>query len=101
MMDLNKIYWDNRYEENNTSWDVGSITMPIRGYFDQINDKSLKILIPGCGYGYEAEYLWNAGFQNLFILDISEIPLKNLKNRCPDFPDNQLLVGDFFDLSEN
>jgi thiopurine S-methyltransferase len=38
------------------------------------------------------------GFRNVYVADISEIPLQNLKNRVPEFPDDNLLHGDFFDL---
>ena len=37
---LNKDYWQNRYQEEKTGWDAGSITTPIKAYFDAINDKS-------------------------------------------------------------
>lgn len=99
-MIFDQSYWENRYNTCETGWDVGVITQPIKDYFDQVRDKNAKILIPGCGYGHEAEYLWKAGFTNVFVIDISEIPLKNLHKRVPDFPQSQLIQGDFFDLEE-
>ena len=36
------------------------------------------------------------GFTNVFILDISEIPLQEFKQRNPDFPTENLLCEDFF-----
>ncbi|MFY7944514.1 MAG: SAM-dependent methyltransferase, partial [Crocinitomicaceae bacterium] len=93
---LNQKYWSERYENNETGWDVGSPSTPLKEYIDQLIDKNLKILIPGCGNAYEAEYLFNLGFKNVFVIDLSPIPLNNLKKRIPDFPDSNLIEGDFF-----
>lgn len=79
-----------------TGWDIGYPSTPLKEYIDQIENKDLKILIPGAGNAYEAEYLFESGFKNIVILDISEIPLKAFKDRIPTFPDDQLLQGDFF-----
>ena len=99
-MDLDKNFWDQRYQSGETGWDAGKITTPLKEYFDQVSDKNCKILIPGCGYGHEAVYLWQQGFKNLFVLDISEIPLKELKNSLPDFPSDHLLKEDFFKFTK-
>lgn len=92
----NEEYWSQRYQTGNIPWDAGEITTPIKEYADQLIDKDLRILIPGAGSGYEAEYFWNKGFKNVAVIDLSVLPLKNLKNRCPEFPDAQLIEGDFF-----
>lgn len=98
---LNKDYWQKRYQENEIGWDAGGVTTPIKEYIDQLIDKESKILIPGAGNAHEAEYLWKQGFKNIFVLDIVEEPLRNLKLRIPDFPDEQLILGDFFDLKDS
>ena len=64
-----------------------------------MEDKKLRILIPGCGNSYEAEYLFNNGFKNIFVVDYSEKALSNFKKRVPDFPSENLLCIDFFDLN--
>ena len=97
MTELNKDYWDEKYAENKTGWNIGYISTPIKNYIDQLTDTSLKILIPGAGNSYEAEYLWNKGFKNLFILDISKQPLINFKKRVTGFPDTHLIHKDFFE----
>jgi len=83
---------------HNTGWDIGHISTPLKAYFDQLTNKDLKILIPGCGNAYEAEYLYNKGFKNVYVVDLSETALHNFKNRVPDFTQPQLLHLDFFDL---
>lgn len=90
-------FWTARYQENQTGWDIGYPSTPLKVYFDQLKNKDLKILIPGAGNAYEAEYLWQQDFKNVYVLDISEYPLKALKQRLPDFPSDQLLLGNFFE----
>lgn len=96
---LNAAYWSQRYQDHNTGWDVGQITRPLQAYIDQLADKNLRILIPGAGNGYEAEYLWQEGFEQVYVLDYAAEPLANLKSRCPSFPDTQLLHESFFDFT--
>lgn len=95
---LDESYWDNRYKQHTDAWDLGEVSPPIQTYFENIHDKSLRILIPGGGNSYEAEYLFNAGFQNVYVLDISRTALQNIKCREPLFPENQLIHSDFFKL---
>ncbi|WP_317042087.1 methyltransferase domain-containing protein [Winogradskyella aurantia] len=98
--DLNSSYWENRYKENDTGWDIGHISLPLKVYFDQLQDKSVKILVPGSGNSHEIEYLWKLGFKHIYAADIAKTPLTNLKTRLKDFPENQLLHTDFFKISD-
>lgn len=95
---LDESYWDNRYKQHTDIWDLGEVSPPIKTYFKQITDKSLRILIPGGGNSYEAEYLFKAGFYNVYVLDISYTALQNIKKRVPLFPEAQLIHSDFFIL---
>lgn len=96
-MKLNSQYWENRYQNNETGWDVGQITTPLKEYIDQIENKNLKILIPGAGNSYEFEYLLKKGFQNSYVLDFAKSPLKNISNRIQNCPKIQLIQEDFFE----
>ena len=100
MNKLDKTFWKERYINNQTGWDVGYISTPLKDYIDQLTDKDVKILIPGAGNSHEAEYLWNKGFKNIYVLDIAEHPLLNFKTRIPDFPDSHLMHDDFFEISD-
>ncbi len=92
-----KEYWDSYYEgSRRVGWDVGYVSTPLKEYFDQITDKSLKILVPGAGSGWEAEYLYKAGFLNTYILDFSMEAIRRFRERCPEFPQNQIITDDFF-----
>ncbi len=95
-----KLFWDNKYLTGETGWDAGSVTTPLKEFFDTLKDPDCKILIPGAGNAYEAEYLHRQGFKNVYIIDISEFPLHNFQKRVPDFPRGHLLHGDFFELED-
>lgn len=91
-------FWNERYESQNTGWDIGTISTPLKDYFDQLEDRSMSILIPGAGNAYEAEYLVGLGFENVSIVDFALNPLSDFKQRNPSFPDERLLLKDFFEL---
>lgn len=99
-MQLDEKYWSDRYEAGQTPWDAGAVTTPLKMYFDQLTDKSINILIPGCGNAWEAEYLHILGFKNVFLVDISRLPLNEFAKRCPDFSSAHLLHRDFFMLEQ-
>ncbi len=90
-------YWTDRYKTGRTGWDIGFASPPILQYLDQIENKQIEILIPGAGNGYEAEYAFKNGFERVNLLDFSSDPLEKFKTKNPDFPENQILLTDFFD----
>ena len=94
---FNKAFWANKYANNLTGWDIGSVSTPLKEYFDQLDNKEIKILIPGAGNSYEAEYLFNKDFQNVSIVDIAHQPLNNIKKRIPNFSSDKLIQVDFFE----
>lgn len=91
-----KTYWTQRYETGSTGWNIGYPSTPIKEFADQLTNKNQRILIPGAGNAYEAEYLDENGFENVHVLDVSEIPLNEFKKRNPHFPESQILHEDFF-----
>ena len=99
-MKLDKNYWEERYRENKLGWDIGHISTPIKDYVDHLSDPSLKILIPGAGKGYEAQYLHQKGFRQTYVVDIASQPLQHILDVCPAFPAAHLLVTDFFKMEE-
>ena len=98
---LTESYWNNRYINNDFGWDVGAVTEPLKTYFDQLTNKELQILIPGAGNAWEAEYLTNLGFKNVYVCDLAIEPLNNLQQRCAAINPKHLIHGNFFDLELN
>ena len=89
-------YWTDRYQAGATGWDIGSASGPITAYLDQLENKQLRILIPGAGNAHEAEYAHRQGFTNVHVLDISPEPLAAFRKRVPGFPTEHIHEGDFF-----
>lgn len=77
-------YWDNRYLHDETEWDMKQVSPPLKAYIDGLTNKDLKILIPGCGNAYEAEYLLNKGFRNVTLIDLSKVITERLKEKYLD-----------------
>ena len=90
-------YWNARYENQETGWDIGYAAPAICEYVDQLENKNIKILIPGCGRAYEAEYLFKQGFTQVYPMDFSENAMQEFLDRTPDFPADQWLSEDFFE----
>ena len=95
-MNLSEQYWNDLYNSKQTGWDIGYVSTPLKEYFDQLLCKSIKILVPGAGRAWEAEYLFESGFRNTYVLDFSENAIDEFKKRCPSFPESQLICQDFY-----
>jgi SAM-dependent methyltransferase len=95
-------YWQARYAApGRAGWDAGRITPPLQAYFDQLAiQQQPRILIPGAGRAYEAEYLHHLGFRHVVVADLAPEPLAALAARVPDFPAHNLWQADFFALGE-
>lgn len=93
---LDESYWNERYMAKTTAWDLGQVSPPLRAYIDQLSNKDLRILIPGCGNSHEAEYLVNKGFKNITLIDIAPDLVKELKLKFQPYPSIKVIEGDFF-----
>lgn len=95
-MELGEAYWNNQYNARATGWDLGEVSPPIKAYIDQLTNKNLRILIPGCGNTYEAEYLLQNGFTDITVIDIAPALVTQLKEKFAGNPNINILLGDFF-----
>ncbi|HLP22210.1 MAG TPA: methyltransferase domain-containing protein [Chitinophagales bacterium] len=93
---LNANYWDAQYVNNETGWDLNGVSPPLKQYIDTLKNKSISVLIPGCGNAYEAEYLLQQGFNNVTVIDISATLVNRLKEKFAGRP-IQIVHADFFD----
>lgn len=100
MTKLDKNYWEQRYLEQQTGWDIGAVSTPIKQYIDGLTDKNAKILIPGAGNAHEFDYLIANGFHNVTVIDIASQPLQNLKERHPESFHEKFIQTDFFTIEE-
>lgn len=95
-LQLDKTYWDNQYKANTTGWDLGEVSPPLKTYIDQLANKNLRILIPGCGNTYEAGYLLQQGFTDVTVIDIAPLLVAQLKEKYKGNPHIKIILGDFF-----
>lgn len=96
-MALDKNFWNERYLTGTTGWDLGKVSEPIAAYVDQLTDKNLRILIPGCGNAYEAAYLAQKGFTDITLIDIAPELVKNISQQFEQTPAVKVIEGDFFE----
>jgi SAM-dependent methyltransferase len=92
-------FWNTRWQNRQTGWDLGQASPPITAYIDQLMDKDIAILIPGCGNAYEAAYLLEKGFTHVTLIDIAQYPVTILCDRFKPESDPRIRIihGDFFE----
>lgn len=100
MSTLDAAYWQKRYAQDDFPWDIGYANQVLTHYVEQNIAKDARILIPGAGSGYEAEYLWNKGYKNVYALDYAADAKALLVSRGSTFPKDQYIMGDFFEFDQ-
>lgn len=96
MIDNSATYWQSRYEAGNHPWDAGSPTRPLAEYIDTLTDRSLRILVPGGGFGHELAYLLSKGFADSYLLDFAPSAIAQVRQAHPELDPKHLLCEDFF-----
>jgi SAM-dependent methyltransferase len=94
---LDQKYWDAQYKAKATGWDLGQIAPPIQNFINSLENKNSRILIPGCGNTYEAEYLLEKGFTNITVIDIAPTLVTMLQEKFANNPNINIVLGDFFE----
>lgn len=91
-------YWNERYLKKETGWDIGSAAPALTEYFQQLNNKNISILIPGCGNAHEAFFLIDNGFSDITLLDIAPELVHQLKEKFKNYIPSPLNIiqQDFF-----
>lgn len=99
--------WEQRWQAGQTGWDLGEASPPLTDYADQISvdQRDLRVLIPGCGNGYEALHLLKNGFSQITMLDIAPTAIDHIRQRLdkmfPAWNERlELVCADFFNFSE-
>lgn len=92
-------YWEKRYRNKDTPWDLNEVHPALKELILPKIDRSDRILVPGAGFGHDAEWLWHEGFSNIYVCDWAPSALNQFKARLPQFPIEQLLLRDFFELN--
>jgi len=93
---LSANYWNERYLNNASQWDLGLISPPLKTYIDQLEKKDFAILIPGAGSSYEAVYLMEQGFTNITVIDIASTVIEALQQKYSNQSSIQFIEANFF-----
>lgn len=102
MENADKHYWEHRWQQQQTGWDLGMVSPPLKQFIDSIPDKNLRILIPGCGNAYEAHYLIENGFTCVTVIDIAPTLIDTLNQSFHTKQTHghfKAICGDFFELT--
>ncbi len=59
-------FWEKRFRESFTPWDAGRVPSALEQFLG-MEPRGQRILIPGCGSGYEVRAFAEAGFETLAI----------------------------------
>jgi len=85
-------FWNTRYAAGKTPWDFGGVPAALRSFLARA--KPGRVLIPGCGSGYEVQAFHDAGF-DVTAIDFSSAAVERAGRllgplrRC-------VIEGDFF-----
>jgi len=55
-------FWNDRYASGVTPWDLGEVSEPVRTLVERHFPPQGRVLVPGCGRGWEVVYLTKLGY---------------------------------------
>jgi SAM-dependent methyltransferase len=88
--------WENCYLQGQTGWDRGDVSPNLMYWIEGGMLNPCRILIPGCGNGYEVLALAEKGF-DVVAIDIAPTPIENLRRTLKARQLNaELIQTDFF-----
>lgn len=86
-------FWTVRYATGRTPWDFGGIPSALQSFLERTQGPG-KVLIPGCGSGYEVQAFTAAGY-SVSALDFSPVAVEQAKRVLGRLAD-RVVLGDFF-----
>jgi methyl halide transferase len=73
-------FWEERFQAGNTPWDRGAPSPQLRSWLSQGALQPCRIIVPGCGSGYEVATLAAAGFE-VTALDYAPVAIERTRQR--------------------
>ena len=86
-------FWTTRYASGKTPWDFGGVPASLKSFLARSSVPS-KVLIPGCGSGYEVQAFHAAGY-DVTAIDFSPGAVDQAKRVLGGLAD-RVILGDFF-----
>ncbi len=92
--------WDARYRSGDIPWDLGQPSQPVLDLVARHLTTPARILVPGCGRGWEVEALAQVGF-DVIGLDLSPEACTIANQRMLGCENARVEQGDFLQLPEH
>ena len=93
-------FWDECYINDNTGWDIGSVTPVFEDWCNKLQQKH-SILVPGAGNGYDPLYFSSKG-HDVTAVDFSKEATNNMKAYAEKNQiDINIINADIFKLDIN
>lgn len=86
-------FWNSRYAAGKMPWDFGGVPAALKSFLARSSAPG-KVLIPGCGSGYEVKAFHAAGY-DVKAIDFSPAAVDQAKRVLGPLAD-RVILGDFF-----
>jgi SAM-dependent methyltransferase len=86
-------FWTVRYAAGKTPWDFGGVPSALKSFLERTS-VPCKILIPGCGSGYEVQ-AFHAADHDVSAIDFSAAAVDQAKRVLGELAE-RVILGDFF-----
>ena len=87
-------FWDSRYRAGRTPWDFGGVPEALRRWLGRAEGPG-RVLIPGCGSGYEVRAFAEAGWE-VTAIDYAPAAVERARRALGEVLGRKVLHGDFF-----
>ncbi len=86
-------FWTVRYAAGKTPWDFGGVPSALKSFLERSSVPG-RVLIPGCGSGYEVQAFHAAGY-DVSAIDFSPAAVEQAKRVLGSLAE-RVILGDFF-----
>ncbi len=86
-------FWSVRYAAGKTPWDFGGVPSALKSFLERSSVPG-RVLIPGCGSGYEIQAFHAAGY-DVSAIDFSPAAIDQTKRLLGPLAE-RVILGDFF-----
>jgi len=88
-------FWNSRYLADRTPWDFGGVPAALKRYLAAHPGQGERVLIPGCGSGYEVVAFSQAGYE-VYAIDFSPPAVARARHQVQAALAARIIEGDFF-----
>ena len=90
-------FWDTRYRGGTTPWDAGAVPKRLAQWL-VAEPRAMRVLVPGCGSGYEVRLFAERG-HDVLAIDFSDAAVEAARRTLGNLA-NRVRKADFFALDE-